>query len=250
MRERVSKVSLCMLLLFLAFCPYAGSHIFYDQSASMSKATEEAAELAALAAARLAEARARAAERTPSQSNSSSSKTALSGAATGPAEGNDWEREAGLAAVKQKILELQSQNPGDAAKYLAALPASLKWRCFLGVSPAQRAAIMLEMSTDERKLALSMLRPGERTIAERFLGIKHKAAESQLQVSGSNRAWSAEHTLLDSSAAPANATRSDVYGPAHEGQQAAAVTSVSTQMLFSITIRTIYFQLFIHACKN
>jgi hypothetical protein len=77
-----------------------------------------------------------------------------------------------MLAVKRKIADLQAQHPGDAAKFLASLPVTLKWRCFLGVSPAQRAAIMLEMSVDERKLALSMLRPGERTIAERFLGIK------------------------------------------------------------------------------
>ena len=143
-----------------------GSHIDRDLSASAtSSATDHAAGIAAAAAARLTEARAKASTRHRKSPAAPSRPDESAGSAV--------EREA-LREVREKITDLQGQHPGDAARYLAALPAAIKWRCFLGVSPAQRAAIMLEMSADERKLALSMLRPGERTIAERFLGIRNE----------------------------------------------------------------------------
>ena len=144
--------------------PIAGADVFSGPDAG-----RDAARITTAAALRLAEARSRAGREWPGAArNGSAGAEGREGAApSGAASSSDQ----GLAEVRVKIAELQDQHPGDAAKYLAALPASLKWRCFLGVSPAQRAAIMLEMSVDERRLALSMLRPGERTIAERFLGI-------------------------------------------------------------------------------
>ena len=144
--------------------PIAGADVFSGPDAG-----RDAARITTAAALRLAEARSRAGREWPGAGRNGSARAeGREGAApSGAASSSDQ----GLAEVRVKIAELQDQHPGDAAKYLAALPASLKWRCFLGVSPAQRAAIMLEMSVDERRLALSMLRPGERTIAERFLGI-------------------------------------------------------------------------------
>jgi len=140
---------------------------------------------------------------------------------TPAAREDEKRREEGLAAVKEKIADLQGQHPGDAAKYLAALPASLKWRCFLGVSPAQRAAIMLEMSTDERKLALSMLRPGERTIAERFLGIKQSSETSSLASNtdgqGAVSPGGQSHSSLDHSASFAAAVASNAAVPVPVG---------------------------------
>jgi hypothetical protein len=66
---------------------------------------------------------------------------------------------------------MQAMRPVDAAAALSRMDPALKWRCFLGIVPAARAAIMLEMSEAERRLGLSMLLPPERAIAQRFLGI-------------------------------------------------------------------------------
>ena len=154
-----------------SFNPIAGSHIFFDTpSAGKPGAADQTG---ALQAAPFGEACTSASVGTRSPNKDTAEHTPQ-GSALAALSGSAKEREAGkhLLAVKRKIADLQAQHPGDAAKFLASLPVTLKWRCFLGVSPAQRAAIMLEMSVDERKLALSMLRPGERTIAERFLGIK------------------------------------------------------------------------------
>ena len=62
---------------------------------------------------------------------------------------------------------------------------------------------MLEMSADERKLALSMLRPGERTIAERFLGIRTEpapASSSQIHQAANGGSSPAEDTPLTAGA--------------------------------------------------
>jgi hypothetical protein len=213
----------------------AGSNIFLDQSSTLDwtpTTTHDAAAIASAAAARLEAARTKAASRSPSprKAGASPSPPRLAQNSSIPASAvqeGEKRRDDGLAAVKATIADLQGQHPGDAAKYLAALPASLKWRCFLGVSPAQRAAIMLEMSTDERKLALSMLRPGERTIAERFLGIKHSTEAASLASStthdgvmypGEQLRVSLDHSAAFAAAAVALAPAPVPAGPVREKQ--------------------------------
>jgi hypothetical protein len=73
--------------------------------------------------------------------------------------------------VQAEVERMQAMRPVDAAAALTRMDPALKWRCFLGIVPAARAAIMLEMSEAERRLGLSMLIPPERAIAQRFLGI-------------------------------------------------------------------------------
>ncbi len=209
----------------------AGSNIFLDQSSTLEwtpTTNHDAAAIASAAAARLETARTKAASRSPSPRKAGASPSPPRLAQNSSISASAVQRrDDGLAAVKETIADLQGQHPGDAAKYLAALPASLKWRCFLGVSPAQRAAIMLEMSTDERKLALSMLRPGERTIAERFLGIKHSTEAASLASNtthdgvmypGGQFRVSLDHSAAFAAAAAALAPAPVPAGPVREKQ--------------------------------
>uniref|UniRef100_A0A7S4PAL6 Uncharacterized protein n=1 Tax=Guillardia theta TaxID=55529 RepID=A0A7S4PAL6_GUITH len=85
---------------------------------------------------------------------------------------------ASVLDVKQKVRQLQSKKPVEALEFLESLDQNIKWKCFLGVPPSQRAAIMLEMDESDRMTALDMLRPEERKVIEKFLEMKKGTAKS------------------------------------------------------------------------
>eukprot|EP00960_Hanusia_phi_P077405 768689-Hanusia_phi.AAC.8 len=106
---------------------------------------------------------------------------------------------------------IQHQKPPEALDFLESLDPSIKWKCFLGVPPSQRAvfqshsivvhfcdvryqAIMLEMDESDRQMALDMLRPEERTVIEKFLEMKKGTAKSN-QNSRPKRAASSKSSV-------------------------------------------------------